>query len=256
MAKPDVQTSAESTNQPQEIEPLKIETINGIRARVKQILGRQVPILLVSAGAGIGAGGMAQDKYRDWSGYNPDEIALERDLAEIDKMKDEEKEQTREKERKEEKKGLLAKARQKLKEAKEWIADENVVVKKYKEMTREWEELKRTALEVGDKVSFWLPFLLTFLAIVIVANKAIQLKKTLTERADPVVERNMQAIEQKVNQLIDRVNTLSNQEFVSAEQQIEIMTEMQKLTREFEANKPAIEKEIVQLPEPKTDEAA
>ncbi len=83
------------------------------------------------------------------------------------------------------------------------------------------------------------------------ANKAIKLKKTLTERVDPVVERNMQLMEGKTNELITRVNAISNQNFVSAQQQMEIMSEIQKLMKAFESQEAAVGKEISETTEPK-----
>jgi len=248
MAKPDIQTSAESTNRPEEIEPLKIEAINGVRATVKSVLSRQIPIIIVAGAVGVGVGGIAQDKYRDFTGYDPDKMQDE-EIDEDEKQKEEDKPE-----------GLMAKALQKLKDAKDWTADkisQTAIVKKYKESVQELKDMYQKMLEIGDKVAFWLPFLLTFLATIILANKAIKIKKSLTERADPVVERNMQAMEKKLNELIKRVNVVSKQNFVTAEQQVEVMFEMQQLMRTFEAQKPAVEKEISELPvKLKTDEAA
>lgn len=237
MAKPDVQTSAENTDRPQEIGSLRIETINGVRATVKSALGRQIPVLLVAGAVGIGAGGIAQDKYRDFTGYDPNKVQ-EEEINEDERQEEEDKEKP---------KGLAAKALQKLKDAKDWTADkisQTAIVKKYKESVQELKDMYQKMLEMGDKVAFWLPFLLTFLATVILANKAIGIKKSLTERADPVVERNMQAMEKKLNELIERVNVVSNQNFITAEQQIEVMFEMRQLMRTFESQEPAVEKEI------------
>jgi len=226
-------TLAESTDKIDGIQPLKIKAINGFRARFEQIFKKWAVLGVAGGIAGFAVGKTAQTGYRDWTGYNPDEVKQE-EISGNDEQKEEEKKEAE---------GLMGKALQKLQAAKDWATDkvsDNVITRQIEEL----KEIYKKMLEAGDKIAFWLPFLFTFLATVILMNKAIKLKKNMTERVDPVVESNMQLMEKKINELIVTVNQISRQNFVSTEQQMEVMSQMKNLLRELEANQLAAKKEV------------
>jgi hypothetical protein len=229
---------------PKEITPLKVEIINGVRTRVKAILKKWGALVLAGGILGGTAGGVAQSKYRDLTGYDPDKAAAA-EAGDNEEQKQKEEEQKTEEQK--EAMTLLEKARERLRKAKDMAVDkvnQTKVVKDYKKAVDEVKETYSTMMKVGDKASFWLPFLLMFLATVYLGNKAIKIKKSLTQRADPVIDKNMKAMEKKINELIKAVNEISNKSFVSAEEAMKMQDEIKKLYEKFEAQNPAIEKEI------------
>lgn len=232
MPGPNIRENKTDAGRIEKINPLKIEAVNGFRAKIKNIFTNAGVSVLIGGLTGSVAGSVIQHKYRDWTSYNPNE---QKQGEIIDKDREQKNEED------EEAGNLLAKARQKLQKAREWSVDkinQTAIVSEYKDTVQELKDMYRKLLEAGDKISFWLPFLITFLTTIILANKIIKLKKSLTEKVDPAVERNMRLMEAKINELIER----ANQNSISIQEQMAIKEAMLELMRNFEDQESNISK--------------
>lgn len=216
---------------PHPMEKVELEKVNGLRRRLKELL-RHVAVI---GGIGLASGGVAgevgQSKYRDWMDYHPDQV----ENVKADPLKEAPK-PPEEKEAE----GYLEKAKKTLASAKKIVGEKisdltesSQTVQQYRQTRKELAEIKKKFLEVGDKTAFWLPFILTFLASALLANKILQVKKSLSERVDPVVERNMSTIESKLNELVDRVNAMKNTSAPSVEAQEKLARELNQLSNDF-----------------------
>ncbi|MBN2096611.1 hypothetical protein JW752_04435 [Candidatus Peregrinibacteria bacterium] len=191
------------------IEKVKIERVNGFRRRVKSVLKR----LGVVGGAGIVAGGLSgqavQEWYRDLVDYHPDEAVHEQvlTLEEMEAMQGEVPEEVRKPQNwKERAKRTYGKAKEWSKKKIDSALEKSKLVNKYRETQKELKEAYQNLLEAGDKAAFWFPFLLMFLAASLLTNKIIKVKKDWLEPVDPMVEANMEKLEEKLNELVDRFN--------------------------------------------------
>lgn len=213
------------------IEKVELEKVNGLRRRLKELLRRAAVIGGIGLASGGVAGEMGQSKYRDWMDYDPDRV----EVAKADQPKEMPKNQEAKVEE-----GYLEKAKKTLASAKKIVGEKisdltesSETVQQYRQTRKELAEIKKKFLEVGDKTAFWLPFILTFLASTLLANKILQVKKSLSERVDPVVERNMAAIESKLNELVDRVNAMQTAPASSIEAQEKLARELNQLSSDF-----------------------
>lgn len=226
-------TRGSSESQPLEpIEKVKLERVNGLRRRLRELLRHAALITGVGLASGGVAGGVGQSKYRDWMDYHPDE-------AKVGQSKEAPKPQEEK-----EAEGYLEKAKKSFASAKKIVGEGignltegSETVQQYRQTRKELSEIKKKFLEAGDKTAFWLPFVLTFLAAAMLANKILQVKKSLSERIDPVVERNWAAIETKLNQIVERVNAMQTAPAPSAETQAELARELNRLSSDFLAQK-------------------
>ncbi len=189
------------------IEKVKLRAVNGFRRKINDILARTVLLFTAGSVAGSVAGDAAQQAFREFTGYNPKQaiVKVEKGKAhhKIPKKEDQEAD------------GFLAKAKQKLGDAKERakeqikdMVQQSALFQEYQRALNEIEETYRKAIEFSDKASYWLAFLLALSAVVILGNKLIQAKKTLTENVDPLVEKNMKKMAETINQLVGTVNLL------------------------------------------------
>jgi len=187
----------------EKVEPLKLEAINGFRARMKRILKKWGGIAVLSSVIGGYAGHKVQESYRGATGYNPNKPvptattpAKEKPIPTAGGDPDKPKR-------------WRDRAKRWLKKAKEYAhkkfnnaKERSKLVKKYQEAKNELKKAYNGLLEFGDKTAFWGPFLMMFLATVILSNKVIEVKKRLTQNVDPAVEASLKSIEVKLNELI------------------------------------------------------
>jgi hypothetical protein len=212
------------SDNPAPIEKLKLEKVNGFRRRMKELFRKIILIGGIGLASGGVAGKMGQDKFRGWMDYDParvEEVKAETPKAPVEK----------------EPQGYYEKAKRTLAAAKRIVGEKisdvtehSETVQQYRQMRKELAEIKKKFLEAGDKTAFWLPFLLTFLATVMVANKILQVKKSLSESVDPAVERNMARIESKLNELVDRVNGMQEEPVLSPAEQAKLLRELDELS--------------------------
>lgn len=213
------------------IEKVELEKVNGLRRRLKELL-RHVAVI---GGIGLASGGVAgevgQSKYRNWMDYDPDRV----EVAKADQPEGALKPQEAKGEE-----GYLKKAKKTLASAKKIVGEKisdltegSETIQQYRQARQELAEVKKKFLEMGDKTAFWLPFILTFLASTLLANKILQVKKSLFEPVDPVVERNMAVIESKLNELVDRMNAMQTAPAPSVEAQEKLARELNQLSNDF-----------------------
>ncbi|MBI5422028.1 hypothetical protein HZA44_02755 [Candidatus Peregrinibacteria bacterium] len=215
----------------QPIERVELEKVNGLRRRLKELLKQAAVIGGISLASGGAVGTVSQSKYRDWMGYHPDQTEMAKPDAPKEAPKVQEEKEAE---------GYLEKAKKSLAAAKKIVGEKisdltesSETVQQYRQTRKELAEIKKKFLEVGDKTAFWLPFILTFLASTLLANKIVQVKKLLSERVDPVVERNMTVIESKLNELVDRVNAMQSKPSASIETQARLASELNRLSNDF-----------------------
>ncbi|MBU0577953.1 hypothetical protein KJ742_03340 [Patescibacteria group bacterium] len=208
----------------EKIDPLKLDYINGIRAKINALIKKAVMVGGAGLLVGTIAGTAAQKEYRDWVGddYEDTEQGGKGQQAPLNEQEPEY--------------GILSEARRKVGAVKDAIAgkvgeemENTETVQKIRELETAYHKLRET----GDKASFWIPFLMAFLATVKLLNISIEAKKKLTENVDPQVEVNMKKIEEKLNELIKRMNDLSQKEQLSIEEQGSIRKEVDRLMEEM-----------------------
>ncbi len=205
-------TSPEVSEKLEPIEPLRLRAVNSIREKVKSTLTRLSLLTVLGGVVGGVVGDQAQDFYRDKTGYNPSAItALENPES------TEEIPSGRPKKDSEEVVSWRERAQRALENAKKWtgkkaesLAEKSELFQEAKAAQMELRQAYNNLLEFGDKTAFWLPFLMTFLATTMLTNKLIKVKKDLFEDTDPIVAKNLEAIERKINELIDRANQGEN----------------------------------------------
>ncbi len=191
----------------EKIEPLKLGAINGFRVRLKRLLKKWGGIAALSTVVGGYAGHSVQENYRETTGYNPNKpvpaAVTPKDKEPI----------TPKPEKGDKPKRLRDRARSWLKKAKEYAGkkfdnakERSKLVKKYKETKQGLKKTYDGMLEFGDKSAFWGPFLIMFLATLILTNKMVEIKKGLTQNVDPAVETSLKSIASKVNELITAHN--------------------------------------------------
>ena len=192
------------------IEPLRLKEANRIRDRVANALGKAAVVAAFSAGASHMAGNYVESKYREATGYNPEETTQ---VAEPETKK-----QTLTSERKEVPKDenwwkrQKREAKEKVDELKKRVNEETdktvsslPIIREYQETVRELKEFKRKALETGDKIAYWLPFILTFLAAIKLAKMLVAANKGIRNLIDPERSKKLDATEKKINEMIERL---------------------------------------------------
>jgi len=197
------------------VEPLKLQAVNGFRARFKALLKKWGLILGLSAAAGGYTGYKAQESYREMTGYNPDKAAVTDTIKKTGEAS-EPKEQSKEVSDEDKKaKGWLTKAKDALKKAKEWsgrkmegINDKSKLIQQYREAKQGLKNTYEGILKFGDNAVYWSAFALFFLATSMLASKISDIKKSFTQGVDPAVEKNMKAITDKINEIGQKVNQL------------------------------------------------
>ncbi len=199
------------------IDKLDLSKANRVRARITRVLGGVLAVGAVSSAVGAGSGKYVQGEYREWSGYDPNQTS---EVAEDEVMTENTDEDTES-----EKKGPEGKetwmenakriAQEKLDKAKKWAskeADKKIdklpIVKEYREAVKKLNELHRKALEAGDQIAFWGPFIIMFLATLKFASLAIRAKRGVQKILDPEKSKKHDATQGKVNEMIDRENLL------------------------------------------------
>jgi hypothetical protein len=220
--KPKAKHAKESSGR---IEPLKLKEVNSVRHKVNHLLRRMAVVGGLGLATGAGAGAYSQHVYRDWIGYHPEPVAEAVAEEQIVEAEDP---------------GLLDQAEKALSDATQWArekigskAKKNKLVQQYRDTKKELLEIKNKMLRLGDKTAFWVPFLLTFLATVVLAGKIIETKKYFSESVDPEVEANLGRIQSKINELVDRVNTMKEKELRSEGVQEGLSDEMARLVNDF-----------------------
>ncbi|MFH0837765.1 MAG: hypothetical protein V1880_00680 [Patescibacteria group bacterium] len=198
------------------IKPLDLKRVNRVRDRVAKVLGGAAIIGSVSAGAGHGAGKYVQSGYREATGYSPAQAEqIETKLPKLtNKLPAPATKETPKNETWFERKRREAK--EELEKVKRWANDEagekmeNLpVVKEYKEAVRQMQELKQKALEAGDEIAYWFPFLLMFLACVKLARITIAVNRGIKNFIDPERSKKLDAVEKKTNEMIAKLNSLA-----------------------------------------------
>lgn len=237
------------TQQPSgQIEPLKLKTVNGFRTRFGTILKKIGKIVAPAVLVAHLGGAVVQDKFRDSVNYNPDK-PIPTASNSGNKKKEKHGETIgiqpstvgdRESTQKSVKKNPWQKAKEALKKAKEWsknkidnMKDRSKLIKRYRETKQEMKNAYNSLLKAVDKGVYWGPFMILFLATMLLTNKILRTKKNLTETVDPQVEKNMQDLEMKVNELVDAINN----------NQYPTLDEIRVLMEEFEKNTADIDKE-------------
>jgi hypothetical protein len=199
-SKPSSAERRTAPKQPEQIELLKLKAVNGYRRRIRGILQKWGVVLGLGTLAGAGVGSYAQEKYRKMTGYDPNPKPTQVAPAEED-LEEEDSE------------GLLDEAKKTLQKAKEWSKkkidsafERTKLAKSYRETKKQVSNKYRGLLKAGDEAAYWMSFLLTFLAATLLASKIIETKKALSQSVDPGVERNLQEIQAKINEVIARIN--------------------------------------------------
>ena len=184
------------------IEPLIIKEVHGIRGRLKRLLSQTSVIVGLSIGAGAAAGHYAQEAFRGVTGYNPKPAATtpatdtyEEEDAQAEEYTEEDSDEAN---------SLIEQAKQELKKAKEWgskkikTATDKIKGTKTYQKAKKKMDSKYAKLQKIDKNIYWYSFLFTFLATLILGKSLTANWKTLNTLA---------AIEDKMNELVARVNT-------------------------------------------------
>ena len=179
------------------IEPLKLKAVNGFRARLNAVLKR----VGLSVGAGIIAGSLAgsavQNVYRDITGYDPDNT----EEGETEPIAPEDEKAPQEKGG-----GIIpASIRKKLEEVKEFVStkvSKTEILDKYNEVIKIYQNIP----EAIDSAAFWGTFALAFLAATLLAGKLMDIKKDLTEAVDPAVVASLKEIQNKMNEIVEKMN--------------------------------------------------
>jgi len=218
-----LRSASNTTEKP--IEPLKIEAVSGFRAQLKRLLRRWGPPIGVGLALGGAAGQSSQNWYRELTGYSGEPMAEStEEPGEVTPGQ-------------ETKKGLWAKAKGLLNKAKETAADkiaETGYGQKYQQMKSEFQKVKEGILEAGDTAAFAGPFLLIFLATALMTSKMMEFHAAMKGGIDPVLEANLNAIVNKINELVEAANANNENKGVSQEELHRIGAEVQKLSGDFE----------------------
>jgi len=232
-----IKKSAEGV-QPQPLEKLRLERVNGLRRRLKEILKRVVIVTGLGVASGGIAGEVSQHYYRDWMNYHPDQAAG---------SKVESQAQSAESTEGVEAKGYLERAKKSLSEARQAVGEKIDSLTENSKMVQQYREIRKELLEIkekGDKAAFWFPFILTLLAATLLANKILQVKKSLSERIDPVIEKDMGRIAAKLNEIVDTVNAMQAGKVQSPEVQAKLMQETDQLASEFLAESEKVDEDL------------
>ncbi len=174
------------------IEHPKLIKIGGVLKLIRNSLVELVIIVLIGSVAGYLAGHMAQKSFSDLTGYPKKEVVAAEDRQEGIK---------------EEPAGLIETSLQAL--------NDTEIVQKAKESAKS--VVSNAVKPVTDKVdallrvlflaAFWVPFCLLFILTAWLTNKLLFAKHYfLTDGVNPQVIRNMEILEAKVNELVDRAN--------------------------------------------------
>lgn len=197
------------------IDPLRLKEVNRIRDRIAAALGKAAIVVAVSAGAGAGTGSYVQDKYREITDYSPEETAETEESGpqQQPSAQEEKKEPPKDEKwwdrKKREAKEKIGKLKKKVNEETGKKVETLPAIREYHETVRELRELKRKALETGDKIAFWLPFILTFLAAIKLARLLMAANQSIRKLIDPERSKKLDATEKKINEMIERLNALS-----------------------------------------------
>ena len=242
-------------NSDQPIDKLDLKTVNRLRKRIATALKGITITAGLSLTAGHVAGKYTQGEYRERTGYRPETpLQTEKKPTEKEEQKEPEKKVIPENETWIEK--AKREAEEKLEEAKRWARKEInegpekiEVIKEYQETVRQMRELKQKILETGDNIAYWLPFLIMFLATVKMARVAMTANKKIRDFIDPERMKKFDEIEQKTNEIIARVNFLSEKVRENGTMPAEIKTEVKNLTEEFSETSGVMNKEEIALKE-------
>jgi len=94
-------------------------------------------------------------------------------------------------------------------DAKDWTASQlqdNPLAGAYDKVNQDYFNLRYKLLKIGDLISFWLSFILTFIVSTFALNKLGQIKQILTQETDPSVEENIKRLAKAVNDLDKRTS--------------------------------------------------
>lgn len=199
------------------IDKLELAKVNRLRARIAKVLGGAVAIGALGGGVGHLSGEYVQGKWEDaTSDFREDE-------EESEKSEDEEESKgktvsEKEKPKKKETWGKKAErmVKERIRKTQKWASkeagkkiDELPVIREYKQAVREMNELKQIILEKGDQIAYWAPFLIMFLVTIKLARLTISAHRGIKDFLDPERSKKLDAVESKVNEMIERLNTLS-----------------------------------------------
>lgn len=142
--------------------------------------------LLVAGAVGLGVGEIAQDQFREKTGYNPDKT----------EAASPKKEPTPEE--KKEAKGYIDRAEEFLRDIKNGAIEQGKELSGYKELERKYQEL----LKFCDKASFGLAFLMTFYASLLL------LKALANMRQDALTRKQVDILGAKIDEQGTHINFL------------------------------------------------
>ena len=231
--------------QPDKIKPLKIKAVNGFRARVKVLLKKWGLILGFGVAAGGYSGYKVREGYRDMTGYDPARSVV-MDRIKNPEIADDRTEPITEGAGDENtSKNWLSKGKDAYKKAKKWAAKKIDKVNDTSKIARQYQEAKnglknayQGILKFGDEAAFWGAFIMFFLAATMLASKLADIKKSLTQAIDPMVEKNMQTIVAKINEIGSKVNLLgeriNNGDAVAPEEAKRLMDEFESVSAGLE----------------------
>lgn len=201
-----------SNEKPKRVEPVELAPMTGVgayREQVKTKLRRAVPLVVLATGAGLASGKIAQNKYRDVTGFDPDE-PIEEASSDLDNDESDEPEDDLDDED-EGRRGYVEKMRRGgkklLRRAKE-AASDNVVTRTYHDIENQWKAFKRFILETGDAIAFWVPFVTVALAFYWISRKIQAAYLRRFHPHDPVIVRNFEALARKTDELRGVANYL------------------------------------------------
>jgi hypothetical protein len=212
-----------------DIKQLDLKKVGGVRDQVKHIVGNAAKIAVFAGAVGAVTGHYVQEGYRNLTHYSGDPAhpAL---VAEPDKEPAPEPEP--------EKKGFFGTLFDKAKGTAKEVMGETDAYKKMIEKKKEFNEFKTGMLEAGDKMTFWGPFSIAFLAAALAASRFLAMKKKLLGTLDPVEQAKFDAVEKKINTIIDRLNVLSKKPVLTASE----IAELKAMREEFEKQTKGLEK--------------
>lgn len=163
-----------------EMEYPKLKKIGGLRNFIQGTLIKILVITLIASLAGYLGGHTVQESYRNITGYTPEgQVVMEVQEAESEEG------------------GVM----DKIKSMAGSVKDTSVDLV-YKAMN--------PPLRAMDWAAFWFPFALLFMMAAWLTSKLITLKShVLSGTTDPQLIKNMEIMEEKVKELVDRANNKS-----------------------------------------------
>jgi len=238
----------ETTPLEKPIQNIDLKAVNSLRKRIKRTLTGAAVALSVSGVTAHVAGKYVQGEYRESTGYSPDEKVVE-----IEEARERDEKVTVAEKKPPENESWIDKAKreanERLNKAKMWAKKEIdegperiEVIKEYKETVRQMKELKHKALETGDDIAYWLPFLLMFLASIKLAKLTMTANKKIKDFLDPERMKKLDEVERKTNEIIARVNLLSETVQENAQIPEETKVELEAITEEFAETSAIIER--------------